>query len=378
MQAIPGVIRYAAPCLFGLEGLVANEMRFLGAENVMAENGRVLFSGGFDMMARANIWSRYSERILILLDEFKAETFEELFEGVKAIPWSQYLNKNDAFPVKGRSLNSALKSVPDCQRIIKKAVAEKLKDHYKLPWFEESGPVHQIQFLIFKDKASIMIDTSGDGLHKRGYRAVSNNEAPIKETLAAAMAELSRVRSNHVVIDPMCGSGTIVIEAAMKAMKVAPGLNRCFSAEKWTQVPREAWKTEREKAFEEIKSECGFQGFGYDIDEGVLATAMENAKKAGVADKIEFKKRDIREFSRQSGRGTVITNPPYGERMLDVARAEELYKVMGKKFEDIQGWSYTIISPDENFEKHFKRKASKRRKLYNGMIKCQVYLYWET
>ena len=223
-------MKFSAPCIFGLEGLCANELRYLGVENVNAENGRVTFTGDWSTLALANINSRYAERILILLAEFEVHTFDNLFEGVKAIPWEDYIGISEAFPVKGRCLDSDLMSVPDCQKIVKKAVADRLSQKYMLPWFDETGAPHQIQFLILRNKVSIMLDTSGAGLHKRGYRADSN-DAPIKETLAAAMVDLSRVRANHFVTDPMCGSGTILIEAAMKALNIAPGLNRYFACE---------------------------------------------------------------------------------------------------------------------------------------------------
>ena len=368
-------LTYTAPCLLGLEGLVANELRFMGAEEVTAQNGRVLFSGDYNILARANICSRYSERILILLSEFNAYSFEDLFQNVKNIPWENFLSKTDAFPVKGRALSSKLASVPSCQKIIKKAIVERLKEKYMLPWFEETGAVHQVQFLILKDRVSIMLDTSGAGLHKRGYRA-NSNDAPIKETLAAAMVDLSRVRPNHCVIDPMCGSGTILIEAALKALNIAPGLYRSFSAEKWTQIPKNVWTEEKERAKNLINYDCEFKAIGYDIDDISLNIARENAQKAHVADRITFEKRDISDFSKQTDKGTVITNPPYGERMLDVKQAEEIYKVMGERFTPQKGWSYTIISPDDDFERCFGSKADKRRKLYNGMLKCQVYMYF--
>ena len=230
---------FCAPCIFGLEGICAHELKYLGISGVRAENGRVLFEGDWRTLARANINSRYAERIQILLAEFRAESFDELFEGTAAVPWEEYIGMSDAFPVKGRCLSSRLMSVPNCQKIIKKAVVKRLSSRYMLSWFEETGAVHQIQFLIMKDRVSILLDTSGAGLHKRGYRADSN-DAPIKETLAAAMAELARVRPGHFVCDPMCGSGTILIEAAMKARGIAPGLNRYFAGEKWSCAPKEA------------------------------------------------------------------------------------------------------------------------------------------
>mgnify|MGYP000831553936 FL=1 len=367
------MLKFSAPCIFGLEGLCANEFKFLGLKNVEAHNGKVTFEGDFSDMAKANINSRYAERIQILLAEFEAVSFEELFEGVKSVAWEDFIGVNDAFPVKGRCLSSKLMSVPDCQKIIKKAVVTRLSEKYMLPWLEESGPLHQIQFLIMNDKVSVMLDTSGAGLHKRGYRAESN-EAPIKETLAAAMADLSRVRGNHFVVDPMCGSGTILIEAALKAMKIAPGINRYFAAEKWNCVPSDVWKEQREIAKANEKRDCDFRAEGYDIDELALEVAKKNAKLVGVADRITFAKRDIKDFELNEGFMTVITNPPYGERLLDVKSAEELYKVMGEKFKRTQGKSYTIITPDDDFEKIFGRKADKRRKLYNGTLKCQLYM----
>ncbi len=367
-------ITFAAPCIFGLEGICANEFRFLGFENVRAENGRVLFSGNFETMVKANIYSRYAERILILLSEFEVRSFEDLFQGVKAIPWENYIGKSDAFPVKGKSISSQLKSVPDCQKIIKKAIVERLKEKYLLSWFEETEAVHQIQFLIMNDKVSIMLDTSGEGLHKRGYRAKSN-DAPIKETLAAAMAELAGVRQNHNVVDPMCGSGTILIESALKALRIPPGINRRFAFEKWQQADTEKINNLREQAKNSINRDCAFSAIGYDIDEISLKIAKENAEKAGVSDRITFTKRDIMDFTPDFERETVITNPPYGERLLDINSAERLYKVMGQRFNMFNNLSCTIISPDDDFEKLFGRKADKRRKLYNGMLKCQVYMY---
>lgn len=367
---------FAAPCIFGLEGICANELKFLGIQNVRAENGRVLFEGDWDTLAKANIRSRYAERIQILLAEFRATDFQTLFERVKAIEWERFIGMSDAFPVKGRCLSSQLMSVPDCQKIIKKAVVTRLSERYMLSWFEETGPARQIQFLILKDKVSILLDTSGAGLHKRGYRADSN-DAPIKETLAAAMVELARVRPNHFVTDPMCGSGTLLIEAAMKAKNIAPGLKRYFACEKWSCVPKDVFARERELAQSQIRTDISFRASGSDIDASALETARHNAELAGVGDLITFERRDIRDFQLSEGYQTVITNPPYGERLLDLRAAEELYKIMGEKFRREKGKSYTVITPDDDFEKLFGRKADKRRKLYNGMIKCQYYMYFK-
>lgn len=369
-------LKFSAPCLLGLEGICANDLRFGGIESAVAENGRVIFTGDFNTMAKANIISRYSERIQIILAEFKAFTFDDLFEGVKAIAWERFISLTDAFPVKGRTLGSKLSSVPDCQRIIKKAVADRLSSKYGVSWLEESSAVHQIQFLIMNDNVCISLDTSGAGLHKRGYRTDSN-AAPMRETLAAAMAELGRVRANHFVVDPMCGSGTILIESALKALKIAPGISRSFSAENWAQIPKSVWSEERSRAKSLENRDCSFRAVGYDIDTDALEISRFNAERAGVADRIEFIKRDIENFEFDSDYETVITNPPYGERLLNLEEAEQLYRIMGEKFVREKGKSYTIISPDDDFERIFGRKADKRRKLYNGMLKCQVYMYFK-
>lgn len=371
------IYHYAAPCLMGVEKLLSNELKFMGAENVTADNGRVYFSGDLHILARANIRSRFAERILLLLGQFEAKNFEELFCGTESIPWEKFIEADGKFPVKGSCLFSKLHSVPDCQAIIKKAIVKRLIKTYNTEWFAETGSLHQVQFLLFKDKVSIMIDSSGEPLHKRGYRAISNN-APIRETLAAALVELSRVRSNHIVIDPCCGSGTILIEAAQKALNIQPNAGRHFTAENWKFIPKDVWEDERNKAKDEIKSDCTFHAYGYDIDEDSLKISRENAEKAGVSEYISLEKRDIRNFNEDFERATVICNPPYGERLLDVQSAEEIYRTMGKKFLIKQGWSYTVISPDDDFENCFGRKADKRRKLYNGMIKCQVYQYFKS
>ena len=314
--------------------------------------------------------------MLIKVGSFRAVTFEELFQQVKSLPWELWIGRQDSFPVKGRSLDSQLKSVPDCQAIVKKAVVERLRQKYRISWFEETGFARQIQFLILKDRVSVMLDTSGIGLHKRGYRA-NATEAPIKETLAAAMVKLSRVYRDSILFDPFCGSGTILVEGAMYAMHLAPGLRRRFAAERWDQIPAQVWRKERERAQDLIQKDAAFTGFGYDIDENALAIARENAAKAGVSGKLRFERRDIRELELAGERGAVICNPPYGERLLDQQAAQELYRVMGQKLQRKRGWSYTVISPEEQFEQYFGRMADKRRKLYNGMIKCQVYQYFK-
>lgn len=369
-------MKLSVPCLLGLEGLIADELRRMDAQNVAAQNGRVDFEGDENILARANICSRYAERILIRMGEFRAETFEELFQGIKKIPWEMFIGEKDAFPVKGYSLDSKLFSVSDCQAIIKKAMVEHLKTKYNVNWFEETGTVYQIQFSIMKDTVTVFIDTTGAGLHKRGYRPVAN-AAPIKETLAAAMAELARVRHYHTLYDPMCGSGTVLIEGAMKALNIAPGIHRSFACEKFPMIEPSVWQQERMRAGDLVIRDADFKAYGSDIDFNALQIAQENARRAGVAMKIDFSKRDIKDFKRRSEKGTVICNPPYGERLLDIKNAEDIYRTMGKVFTQERGWAYYIISPDEEFEKLFGRKADKRRKLYNGMIKCQLYMYFK-
>ena len=369
--------KLVCPCLLGVEGLVAEDLRRMDAQNVEPQNGRVLFDGTDEMLARANVCSRYAERVLVQMGSFPARTFDELFEGVRALPWERWIGKDDAFPVKGRSLDSKLASVPDCQKIIKKAVVERLKRRYNISWFQETGSLFQIQFLIMKDRASVMIDTSGSGLHKRGYRA-NSSEAPIKETLAAAMVHLSHVRRDGVLIDPFCGSGTILIEGAMYALNIAPGLRRSFSAEHWRTLDQKAWAQERKRAGDLIEHDVSFSAIGYDIDENSVALTLDNAKKAGVSSRVRAKKQSIAQFCPEGDFGCVICNPPYGDRLLDIRQAQEIYSEMGKAFERKKGWSYSIISPDDFFEERFGRKADRRRKLYNGMKRCQYYMFFKS
>lgn len=369
-------MQFVAPCLLGLEGAVADELKQMDAAGVAAENGRVLFRGDAGMLARANICSRFSERILILLGQFQAVTFEELFQGVKQLPWEDFIGSQDLFPVKGYSINSDLYSVPDCQAIIKKAVVERLKQHYNITWFEETGPKHQIQFSIMKNQVSLMLDTSGPGLHKRGYRPAAN-DAPIKETLAAAMAYFSRLQHYHTMYDPFCGSGTVLIEGAMLANNMAPGIKRLFSADRWGLFPDAVWKEERQRAKALVKKDTEFAAFGSDIDSHAVVLTEMNAQRAGVDHFLRLDTAGIQDFAPATEKGTLITNPPYGERLLDIREAAAIYHTMGQKFTPKRGWSYSIISPSETFEQEFGRRADKRRKLYNGMIKCQMYSYFK-
>ncbi|MDR1928240.1 MAG: class I SAM-dependent RNA methyltransferase [Oscillospiraceae bacterium] len=367
---------FLIPCLLGLEGLIAEELREMDAQAVRAENGRVLFEGALSMLARANLRCRYAERVQLCIGEFEARSFEALFQGTKALPWEAWIGARDAFPVKGYSLNSTLFSVSDCQAIIKKAVVERLKPRYGLEWFEETGAVHQIQFSIMKDRVTLVLDSSGAGLHKRGYR-LDAGEAPLKETLAAALCRIARLRENHTLYDPMCGSGTILIEGAMMARRIAPGKNRSFAAERWAQIPREIWAQERALAAALEREAPDFHAVGADLDPAALKIARQNAERAGVARHMALHQADLKDFRFQTERGTLITNPPYGERLLDEAQAQALFRLMGKLFLPQRGRSYTILSPAEGFEQSFGRKADTRRKLYNGMLKCQAYMYYK-
>ena len=365
----------ACPCLFGLESVLSGEVKRMGGQDVQVTDGRVTFKGDQHMVARANIMLRTAERVLIVMGMFRAESFTELFDGVYALPLEDYIGKYDAFPVKGWSISSKLKSIPDCQKIIKKAMAKRLGEHYGLNRMPETGDLVQVRFSIHKDMVSVMLDTSGLPLHKRGYRAHSNL-APIKETLAAGIADIAHIKPGTQVYDPFCGSGTILIESAMKALKVPPGLRRRFAAEKWGSMPEEVWREERERGFELIVRDGEFMAHGSDIDPECVKLTQENCRKASVASKITCDLADIKDFKVPDGNFVLVCNPPYGERMLDIQNAEKLYRIMGEVFEPGEGRSYCIISPHENFERLFGREASRRRKLYNGMLKCQLFMFY--
>ncbi len=368
-------LRMVCPCHFGLESTLKFEVSRIGGQDISVSDGRVSFSGGYDVLVRANLWLAAAERVLIQLAEFDAVTFEELFQGVKNIPFEDFIGKNDKFPVKGYSLDSKLHSVPDCQSIVKKAAVERLKSKYGISYFEETGAMFKIQFSILKDHVTVCIDSSGAGLHKRGYRR-NSNAAPIKETLAAGIIDLARVRENSIVCDPFCGSGTLLIEAAYKAMNIAPGIRRRFVSDEWGIIDKAIWSEERAKALDLIKKDTDFFAYGYDIDPESVALSMENCRKAGIQKRVSISQADISSYVNKKDTIT-ICNPPYGERMLELKEAEKLYTVMGKRFSADRESPCYIISPHEEFEKFFGRTADKRRKLYNGMIKCQLYMYFK-
>ena len=366
---------YSVPCLFGLEGLVGEELRRLKLDGVAVENGRVRFTGGWEAMASANIRMRMGERVLLCLGSFPARSFEELFQGVRALPLEDFIPKTGKFPVKGHCLNSQLHSVPDCQAIVKKAAVERLGRHYGLSWLPETGELYQLQFSIMKDRVEIYLDTSGAGLHKRGYRAVGN-DAPLRETLAAAMVELARYRGRDFFWDPFCGSGTIVIEAALTALNRAPGLNRSFSAQRWPVVPETVWEQTREAArAAEFRGE--YRILGSDNDPDSLNIAISNAKKAGVGKLIRFEEADATRRDLPEERGVIVCNPPYGERMMEQRSAQRLYQALGRHLKYADNWDKCIISSEPEFEHYFGRRADKKRKLYNGMIQCNLYQYFK-
>ena len=366
---------FCAPSLFGLEGLIADELRFHGRlKDVRPQNGKVYFSGDARTLVWSNLWLRTAERVLLRVAAFPARTFEQLFEGVKAIPWEQYLAREDAFPVKGYSLNSALHSVPSCQSIIKKAVVERLKQAYHLTWFAETGVKVQIQFALQHDQAEIFLDTSGAGLHKRGYRAQSNL-APLRETLAAGLVKLARYRGDQPLLDPFCGSGTIAIEGAMLARRQAPGLLRRFGAEQWHWIPTELWRQGREEALARIDRRPLAPILASDIDPACAELTVANAAKAGVEKDLSVACRDATRLSLSNQEGVLIANPPYGERLLDQRQARELMCRFGREAVRSPLRQY-YLSSDPELERFLGMRADKKRKLYNGRILCQFYQYF--
>lgn len=365
---------FSVPTVFGLEGLCADELRRLELGNVRAENGRVLFEAGPEGLARANLNLRTGERVLLRVGRFPAETFDELFEGTRALPWERFIPRDGAFPVKGFCLDSKLFAMSACQSIIKKAVAKRLGEHYSLEMLPETGETYQLQFSVMKDVAELYLDTTGPGLHKRGYRAVGV-VAPLRETLAAAMVMLSRYRGRDSFCDPFCGSGTIAIEAALIAKNQAPGLDRHFSAQKWGFLSKDIWLDEADRAMSaEYQGE--YDIWGGDVDPQAVSIARHNAQLAGVEGLVRFEVADALTFHRDAPSGRVVTNPPYGERIMDKGEAEDLYVGFGKAWRGMpKGWSLYLLSSHTEFERTFGAQADKKRKLYNGMLKCDLFQY---
>ncbi|MEG0320732.1 MAG: class I SAM-dependent RNA methyltransferase [Oscillospiraceae bacterium] len=367
-------LTFIIPTLFGLEALVADELKRLNLENVRAENGRVFCDGSPADIPRMNLNLRTGERVLVCLGQFSATTFDELFEGTKALPWEELIPLNGQFPIKGHSLNSQLHAVPACQAIVKKAVAARLGGKYGMATLPETGVLYQIQFSIMKDVASLMLDTSGPGLYKRGYRAVGV-DAPLRETLAAAMVTLGRYRGRDEFCDPFCGSGTIAIEAALIAKNRAPGLSRSFASQKYIWIPQSAWLDAADEAMDK-EYDGTYDIWGGDIDPHAIEISEANAVKADVEDMVKFEVADAMSFHRDADYGRIVTNPPYGERLMEHAEAEALYEGFGKAYKTLpEGWKLTLLSPHTEFERTFGKPADKKRKLYNGMIKCDLFMY---
>lgn len=365
----------AATCLFGLEHSLGEEIDRLGYTRRETIDGRVYFSGGDDAIARMNIQTRFAERILIEVGSFEALTFNDLFEGTKALPWERFIGSRDKFPVKGHSIKSALFSIPDCQRIINKAVADRLLSKHGVSVLPETGTLCQIEFFIFKDRATLMIDTTGAPLHKRGYRPESN-VAPLRETLAAELVNIARPREDVLFWDPMCGSGTIAIEAAMRMKNIAPGAKRYFAAERFPYIKKDVWRFARQEAEDSVVA-TKFEAYASDIDESCVELTTANVRRAGVSDCVRVFRRDALEIETNGRRGTVVCNPPYGERMMTAADAEELYRRMGKHFKTLDNWQIYIISSNEDFPRLYGARPDKVKKLYNGMIPCRYYQYFK-
>lgn len=369
-------MRFAATCLFGLEKLLGEEIDGLGLKRVSTIDGRVIFDGQISDIPRININLRYAERLYVVLGTFPAHTFTELFDGTRALRFYDYIGEFDAFPVKGHSIKSALASIPDCQSIVKKAAVESMKDKYSVNRFEETGVKYQIEFFILKDEATVMIDTSGETLHKRGYRPESN-EAPLRETLAAALCKLAHIREDNLFWDPMCGSGTIAIEAALLMSNTAPGMNRTFVSQEYPWINKTDWDKAYEQAADMIKRDCGFEAYASDIDPECVRITTDNVRRAGMEKYIKCFEYDARNVQTYGRRGTIVCNPPYGERLMDKESVEVLYRELGTAFSNLGSWQIYVISSCDGLPRLFGRRPDKIRKLYNGMIKCNYYQFFK-
>lgn len=367
---------YVATCLFGLEKFVGEEIDACGGKRTSTIDGRVYFTGTEEVLAAANLNLRTAERVFIEVGSFCADSFTMLFDGVKALPWESFIGRKDAFPVKGHAIKSQLHSVPDCQSIIKKAVVERLKSAYRIDWFEETDTKVQIEFFILNDTVSVMIDTSGVALHKRGYRTQAG-EAPIRETLAAALVKIARPREDVRLWDPFCGSATIPLEAALLMTNTAPGLNRRFAAEDYAFLEHGIWLRAREEAHAKIHHRSEFRAYASDIDRSILKTAAANIRRAGMEPYIKCFEKDAATIQSDGVRTTIVCNPPYGERLDSIREARELYRRIGKNFPQLSPWQIYILTSEEEFERLYGKKADKVRKLYNGMIPCNYYQYFK-
>lgn len=364
------------PCHFGLEAVLKREIYDLGYEITKVEDGRVTFEGDEEAICRANIFLRTAERVMIQVGRFKATTFEELFQGIKNLPWEEYIPEDGKFWVKkASSINSKLFSPSDIQSIAKKAMVERMKQKYHKEWFKEDGAAYPVRIFLLKDEVTVALDTSGDSLHKRGYRTMTS-KAPLTETLAASLIMLTPWRKDRILVDPFCGSGTFPIEAAMIAANVAPGMNRDFTAEEWTNlIDRKLWYECVKEAENMIDTTVKVDIQGYDIDGDVIKAARENAKRAGVEHMIHFQQRAVADLSHPKKYGFIITNPPYGERLEDKADLPELYSQIGQAYQRLDSWSMFLITSYTDTEKYIGRKADKNRKIYNGMLKTYFYQF---
>ena len=367
--------KLVATSAMGLESLVADEVKALGFETT-SENGKIYFQGDEAAIAKTNMWLRVADRVRIVAGEFHATTFDDLFEQTKAIPWERFLPVDAAFPVAGKSVKSTLYSVPDCQAIVKKAIVERLKLAYKrIGFLDESGPLFKLEVSILKDKVTLTIDSSGTGLHKRGYR-VGQGDAPLKETLAAALVKLTRWNPDRPFVDPFCGSGTIAIEAAMIGQNIAPGYNREFLSEQWPWIEKSIWDHVREEAEDIAKYDQPLDITGSDYDPRMIKVAQENAAEAGFMDLIKWQQRDVRDLTVDGLNGVMVGNPPYGERLGEIEEAEEITHELGRIMKNYPSWSVYMLSSLENFEKLYGKKATKKRKLFNGFIRTDFYQFW--
>lgn len=364
-----------ATAAFGIESVVADELRALGYTDLLVENGKVTFQGDELALCRANLWLRSADRIRLKVGEFEATTFEELFEKTKALPWADIITKDGEFPVEGKSVKSTLFSVSDCQAIVKKAIVESLKAKHKVEWFAETGPLFKVEVSLLKDVATLTLDTSGVALHKRGYRRLIG-DAPLKETLAAAMILMGKYQPEGLLVDPFCGSGTIPIEAALIGRNIAPGMNREFACEKWPLIDKQHWHQARRETHELADFDRQLQIIGTDIDEQVLKVARRNAEEAGVEDCIHLQQQSFTDFSTKKKYGKLICNPPYGERIGERSKVEEIYRKLGDVFLPLDTWSFYVLTAHRDFERLFGKRATKRRKLFNGNLRVDYYQYF--
>lgn len=367
-------VELIATAPMGLEAVVAREIRDLGYTEVQVENGRVCVEADLAAIPRLNLWLRTADRVLVNMGEFKATSFEELFEGTKSLPWPQWLPKDAEFPVQGRSVRSQLSSVPACQSIVKKAIVEKMKQEYKIDWFAETGKEYPIEISLQKDIATLTLDTSGEGLHKRGYRKLSA-PAPIKETLAAALVLLSWWKPHRPFLDPVCGSGTIAVEAALIGRNIAPGLRRSFVSQDWGIIPQRAWDKAREEAKDLMRRDQKLQIFASDRDPEAISLAGYHCRQAGIADGVRLKIGTVKDVQMAAPYGALVANPPYGERLGERPQVEELYQDLGELFRKLETWSFFVITSYKEFETLFGKKADRRRKLFNGRIETNFYQY---